>query len=225
LAFKKIKLFDLIKTGFRIFTIILVVFINGCNKEDNNANDPKILPEGDIILDVLFADAEEFKYIHPGYSAGVGSGAPWGFEHLGLDFITATNGAKVLAPAGGVVEEVNIYMNPRNNQWQVNVRVKYNEDFIYHILFEPRAPSEDEIALQRAAIPISVGQKVAEGELLGKILDLSHGDLSGGEAGIHFDLRKNEELVCPGNYFTLDALEEMLALLWAMYPQAKICYP
>ncbi len=155
LAFKKVKLFDLIKTGFRIFTIILVVFINGCNKEDNNANDPKTLPEGDIVLDVLFADAEEFKYIHPGYSAGVGSGAPWGFEHLGLDFITATNEAKVLAPAGGVIEEVNIYMNPRNNQWQVNVRVKYNEDFIYHILFEPRAPSEDEIALQRAAIPSS----------------------------------------------------------------------
>jgi len=229
--------------------IILSAFLNGCKDEPdpNDYNPPgkdtipveegtiptgqdtiliqKVTwPEEDIIMDVLFADVEEFKYIHPGYSEG-DSGVPWGFEHLGIDLITAINGAQVLAPADGLVEEVNIYMNPRNNQWQVNVRVVYNKKYIYHVLFEPRAPSEEEIALQFSAIPVSVGQKVTQGDLLGKILDLSHGDLSGGEAGIHFDLRENEVLVCPGYYFNEEALEKMLTLLWAMYPGAKICYP
>jgi len=234
-----------------IITFILSAFLNGCKDEsepnDNNPSEEDTMlveddtiptgqdtiptredtiawPEEDIILDVLFADAEEFKYIFPGYSEG-DSGVPWGFKHLGLDLITAINGAQVLAPAGGLVEEVNIYMNPRNNQWQVNVRVVYNKKYIYHVLFEPRAPSEEEIALQFAAIPVSVGQRVIQGDLLGKILDLSHGDLSGGEAGIHFDLRENEVLVCPGYYFNAEAHEKMLTLLWGMFPGAEICYP
>lgn len=202
---------------------ILAGIANGCRDAGIPDNDD--LPGNDILLDVLFADVTAFKYIHPGYSVGAESGAPWGFEHLGLDYLIAVSGADVLAPAGGIVEEVNIYMNPRNNQWQVNIKVVYSRNFIYHVLFEPRAPTEQEIAQQRAAIPVYVGQPVAQGDLLGKILDLSHGDLSGGEPGIHFDLRKDGTLVCPGDYFSPTALEETMPLLWAMYPEAQICYP
>jgi hypothetical protein len=43
--------------------------------------------------------AAEFKYVFPGYSAGAASGAPWGFEHQGIDFIAARSSARVLAPA------------------------------------------------------------------------------------------------------------------------------
>lgn len=220
----KIISYLLIRRNILIFIAFLFLFLhtrcsNDAKQEENN------LPEGDILLDVLFADAKEFKYIHPGYSEGAESAAPWGFEHKGLDLITSINGAQVIAPAIGVVDEISIYCNPRNNQWQVNMRILYNHEFKYHILFEPRAPSENEIIKQRNAISVSVGQNVKQGELLGKILDLSYGDLSGGEPGIHFDLWKFEEIVCPGNYMTPDAIDRTLELLWAMYPQAKICYP
>ncbi len=204
--------------------LLLQSLLPGC-KDDSTAESDDPMPEGDIVLDVLFADVQEFKYIFPGFACSDTSGAPWGFAHLGTDVIAAQSGARVLAPADGTVEEVNVYMNPRNNQWQVNVRVRYNSTFVYHVLFEPRAPSESENALQRSAIPISPGQKVHKGDLLGRQLDLSHGDLSAGEAGIHFDVWKGNDNICPQPYFTANALAQMMNLLHAKFPNASLCYP
>lgn len=178
-----------------------------------------------FFLGPLYTDTGEYKYVHPGYSVGEESGAPWSFGHLGLDMIIAPSGADVIAPAAGVVEVLDIYCNPRNNQWQVNLHIRSSSKFAYHILFEPRAPSESEVTLQREAIPLIIGQNVNQGELLGRMLDLSHGDRSGGEPGIHFDLWINGEVVCPEPYFEPDAHAGMLTLVQAMYPGAKLCYP
>jgi hypothetical protein len=231
------------RVGF--LAVLLVVLAAGCNlpiavdssekfpATDGSSEDYPTavgssdvsLPEEAFSLGLLYADTDEYKYVHPGYSIGEESGAPWGFEHLGLDLIIAQSGAGVIAPADGVVEELVIYCNPRNNQWQVHLQIRSGSKFAYHIMFEPRAPSESEVALQWDAIPLSIGQKVNQGDLLGRMLDLSHGDRSGGEPGIHFDLWMNDEVVCPEPYFEPDALAGMLALVQAMYPGAKLCYP
>jgi murein DD-endopeptidase MepM/ murein hydrolase activator NlpD len=183
-------------------------------------------PEGDIALSAPYADAAEFKYVFPGYSEGAASGAPWGFQHQGLDYILARNGARVLAPAGGSVEQVALYQNPNSHgQWQVNLRVRFSARFSYDIYFEPRAHSESAVADQRAAILVSDGQRINKGDLLGGILDLSHGDRSAGEPGIHFDLLKDDQNVCPQPYFDPAALAGTLTLLRAKFPGAKLCYP
>lgn len=179
----------------------------------------------DFSLAALYQDASQYKYIFPGYSMGTDSGAPWGFEHLGLDMLIATSGAAVLAPADGVVENLVTYCNPRNNQWQVNLLVRYNSSITYNILFEPRAPSESEVAQQWDALPLTIGQPVRQGDLLGAMLDLSHGDRSGGEPGLHFDLWIDGDIVCPEPYFQPQAHAGMLALVQAKFPGAKLCYP
>ncbi len=181
--------------------------------------------QSDIVLGAPYADAAEYKYVFPGYSTGGASGAPWGFEHEGLDFIIAGGGARVLAPAEGAVEQIELYQNPRNGQWQVNLRVRFNPRFAYDVLFEPRAPSQSVIADQRAAIPLLEGQRVTKGQLLGRILDLSRGDRSAGEPGIHFDVWRDESNVCPEPYFEPAARAGALALLHAAFPQARLCYP
>ncbi|MBN1894708.1 hypothetical protein JW906_09440 [bacterium] len=182
-------------------------------------------PAGDIILGVPYADRTEFKFIHPGYSASADSGAPWGFLHQGLDLIVAQDSARVIAPADGVVEEINIYQNEHNALWQVNLRVRYNEEFVYHLLYEPRARTREEDERQRAAIPLAVGQKVKQGDPFGVVYDFSPEDPASIGSTLHFDIWKGEENICPAPYFTAEAYAGMLALLRAMYPEGELCYP
>jgi hypothetical protein len=182
-------------------------------------------PAGDIILGVPYADMAEFKYIHPGYSASADSGAPWGFLHQGLDLIVAGDSAGVIAPADGVVEEIILYQNEHNALWQVNLRVRYNEEFVYHLLFEPRASTREEDERQRAAIPLAVGQKVRMGDSFGVVYDLAQGDPGSVGSTLHFDIWKGEKNICPAPYFTAEAHSDMLTLLRAMYPAAELCYP
>ncbi len=197
---------------------------SGC--DDAASNKPhEEQPEEDIILAAPFANSKEFKYIHPGFSVSADSGAPWRFAHLGMDLIAAKSGARVVAPARGVVDELKIYQNEHNGQWQVNLGVHFNSSFRYHILFEPRAHSQDEVEQQRSAIPLVLGQQLQQGEFIGTILDLSSGDLSAGEVTIHFDIWKGQKNICPAPYFTAEAYTGMLALVRAMYPGAELCYP
>jgi hypothetical protein len=199
-------------------------FSNTVTSSDQSLPEETV-PEEPFSLGPLYADLDEYKYIFPGYSIGQASGAPWGFEHLGLDMIIAHSGANVIAPAGGVVEALDIYCNPRNDQWQVNLHIRARTSILYNILFEPRAPSESEVAGQWEAIPLSIGQRVNRGDLLGRMLDLSHGDRSAGEPGIHFDVWVDDQVVCPEPYFEPDALAGMLVLVGRMFPGAKLCYP
>lgn len=216
-----------------VFMLSVMLLLSYCCCQNKNPSPPdqedeeipSEQPEGDIVLDVPFANISEFKYIHPGFSVSADSGAPWGFTHLGLDLILAGDSAHVIAPSSGTIEFADIYQNEHNFQWQVNLRVRFNEEFLYHLLFEPRAHTREEAEYQRAAMPLVVGQKVERGDFLGTIFDLSGGDMSGGGATVHFDIWKGEQNICPAPFFTPEAYESMVKLLHAMYPGAELCYP
>lgn len=204
--------------------ILLVLLTPGC-KEDSavTADDPAA--EGDIVLGVLWADLQEFKYINPGFSASDSTGAPWGIANEGIDLIASQNGARVLAPADGTVEEVRTMLNPKNNQWHVIVRVRFNRTFVYYILFQPRTSSQTDVAAQRSAITVTENQKVRTGDILGRVLNLSQGNPTAGEVGIHLEVWKGERNSCPQPYFATEALAKILDLLHALHPQAQLCYP
>jgi murein DD-endopeptidase MepM/ murein hydrolase activator NlpD len=178
----------------------------------------------DISLSYLFDNAGDYKYIFPAYSADDQSGAPWGFRHQGLDLITATS-ARVLTPANGLVQQVEVYLNPVNNLWQVNIHIKYDDHYSYNLMFEPRAAKSEQIALQRAAILVEENDRVTEGDTLGTILNLSSEESGFGDVTVHFDLWMDGQNVCPEPYFKPEVLTTMLALLNAKYPDGQLCYP
>jgi murein DD-endopeptidase MepM/ murein hydrolase activator NlpD len=178
----------------------------------------------DFSLSALFADAAEFKYIHPAYSADDRSDAPWGFKHQGLDLITATSGT-ILAPADGRIEQVQEYFNPVNNLWQVNLHIRYDDRFSYNLFFEPRAATAERNAAQRAAIPVAEGSRVAAGDTIGTVLNLSSEESGFGDVTVHFDLWVEGRNVCPEPYFKPEVRAAMLALLHAKFPEARLCYP
>ncbi|MBN1780767.1 hypothetical protein JW948_06555 [bacterium] len=216
---------------WKILWIAAAVFLllPACRKDSPAAqpDEEEALPEADttFVLSESWVDISEFRYIHPGFSVSADSGAPWGFAHLGLDLILAGDSAHVIAPSGGTVEFADIYQNEHNLQWQVNLRVRFDGEFIYHMLFEPRAHTREEAEFQRAAMPLTVGQRVKRGDFLGMIYDLSGGDMSSGGATVHFDIWKGDQNICPAPYMTSEAYEGMLFLIRSMYPDADLCYP
>ena len=196
----------------------------GCEDPSADIPDEREWPEGNIVLGPPCAERSEFKFIHPGFAASATSGAPWGFAHLGMDLIVAGGSPRVLAPSDGRVEEIYIYQNEHNGEWQVNLRIRYNLNFVYHLLFEPRAHSREEVESQFNAVPLTVGQHVKQGDPIGVILDLSGGVHTNGEATVHFDIWQGETNICPAPYFTSAAQTSMLALVRAKYPGAELCY-
>lgn len=194
-------------------------------QKDENVDAWKSQQQEEFSLSYLFTDAGEYKYIHPGYSADDQSGSPWGFKHQGLDLIAAKSGAWVLAPADGEVQQLVLYLNPVNDQWQVNLHIKYDDRFSYNLFFEPRAHSAERIALQRAAIRVAENDRVTAGDTLGAILNLSSEETGFGDVTVHFDLWVDGQNVCPEPYFKPQVLTAMLSLLHAKYPDGKLCYP
>jgi hypothetical protein len=82
--------------------IFLITLLLAACKHGSTVSDEYVLPEGDISLDSPFADAEDFKCIHPGFAKSDTTGAPWGFAHKGLDLILARSGARAVAPSDRV---------------------------------------------------------------------------------------------------------------------------
>ena len=193
-------------------------------RDDARQNKPETMQE-DFSLSCLFTDAGEYKYIHPAYSADEKSGSPWGFKHQGVDLIAAKSGACVLVPADGLVQEVVQYLNPINNQWQVNLHIRYDDRFSYNLFFEPRAHTAEQCALQRAAVLAAENDRVTAGDTLGAILNLSSEETGFGDVTVHFDLWVDGQNVCPEPYFKPEALTAMLSLLYAKYPGGQLCYP
>ncbi len=210
------------------FFLLGIFLAAGCIRKKGiiDENDvPEDVEEEEFSLSYLFADAGEYKYIHPAYSADTESGAPWGFKHQGLDLIAAKSGACVLVPADGLVYELVEYLNPVNNQWQVNLHIKYDDRISYNLLFEPRAHTAEQNAIQRAAILVAANDRVTAGDTLGTILNLSSEETGFGDVTVHFDLWVDGQNICPEPYFKPEVLTAILSLLHAKYPDGQLCYP
>jgi hypothetical protein len=231
----RISRLDLLPRSTLPILFIGVFIAAGCTGDKKTINETD-LPEGewessgeyaqgaDFSLSTLFTDAGQYKCIYPTYSADDTSGAPWGFKHQGLDLITAGS-ALVLVPADGLVQQVTEYLNPVNNQWQVNLHIKYDDRISYNLFFEPRAATAEQNALQRDAILTAENQYVTAGDTLGTILNLSSETTGFGDVTVHFDLWVDGQNVCPEPYFKPEVIAAMLALLHAMYPDGQLCYP
>lgn len=113
--------------------------------------------------------------------------------HDGLDFTPNQNLAVMHAAAPGVVTNVDPYFNPGNGYWQVNVAVDYLHDHTHGLnyAFEPMGDSTADRDAQLAEIDVVVGQAVALGDVIGRLV------VVGAHAHLHFGLFEDHSQVCP----------------------------
>ncbi len=163
-----------------------------------------------------YTNVSEMAPINEAYDE-VGN-SPWGFTHNGVDFFAIGGQATFQAVCPGEIVQVNLWLNPGNSRWQVNVTIRYNNRFSVEYAFEPTPADQAGGQAQLAAINVAEGQTVAAGDTLGVLIA---GD---NRSHVDFSLRDNNNFICPEPHFTAAATIEILGLVRQQWPGASICY-
>ena len=110
-----------------------------------------------------------------------------------------------------------MFLNSGNGLYQVNVRIDCNATEGVGYAFEPASNQLSDGNLQLSQIAVSVGQNVAQGDLVGTLLEVASG------AHVHFDYT-NTGRPLPEDVFTPTARTSVLTLLHVVWPHARMCH-
>ncbi len=137
-----------------------------------------------------------------------------GFLHNGIDF-GINDTATIIASCNMTCNDKNLFYNELGGHWQAGASFTINEDYELFVAFESFAENETFGNIQLDAIIVEIGQVVTQGELIGNLLYHRAG------AHIHFMLQKNNEPVCPYQYFSADA-KSIFDNLWVQIGTSSI---
>jgi hypothetical protein len=147
---------------------------------------------------------------------------PWGVEHTGIDFMPNRNLVPFQAVCSGSVDYIELWQLPTTSNWQVHVRLKYNDAYSVLYAFEPMSTDRSDGETQLANILVSEGQTVSQGDIIGHLYDpvgLGHG------AHVDFGLLNEDwDRICPEPYFTSEARDSILSLIHEAHPGWNMCY-
>jgi len=148
--------------------------------------------------------------------------APWGAEHLGIDFMPNRNFVPFQAVCSGSVDYIELWQLPTTSHWLVHVRLKYNDAYSVLYAFEPMSADKSDGETQLDNIVVSEGQTVSQGDIIGYLYDpvgLGHG------AHVDFGLLNEDwDRICPEPYFTSEARDSILSLIHEAHPSWDMCY-
>lgn len=199
-----------------LLLLLVLIILLALWATSNNTN----WPSEPITLLTPYVNQADIDAINEAYSES--TACPWGFVHDGVDFFPPLGSlCEFQAVSDGVVQDVNLWVNPGNSFWQVNVSIKYNNSFSVEYGFEPMSSSESDGQTQLANILVVAGDAVVAGQVIGRL----HAAMNG--AHVHFSLRENNQSACPEPYFTPDAQASIMALLQNTYPSEpnlQMCY-
>jgi hypothetical protein len=178
----------------------------------------------DVVLVTPYKYEADVASINQAYSED--ECCPWGFGHLGIDFLTSGDPKPFQAVCSGNVERIDKYDNPGNGYWQVNVSILCDEP-TYWIGYAFEIWSDQELdannQMDNILSYIQEGQSVLQGQTIGDLHSLGDG------AHVHFGFRKNGVDTCPEPYLDSAARASILSILRdstrpAFYPDARMCY-
>lgn len=204
------------------FLVSLGFILSGCpcDREDGDPTSPGSgTSTGDTSRPILvtpYLFQSEMATINEAYSET--PSCPWGFVHKGIDFFPTGDLATFRAAAAGTIARLEKFYNSGNGLWQVNLDLRINAKYRLGYAFEPFSTLEAHADTQMMNLAVSVGQTVAQGQALGKLL------ARGGGAHVHFGLYRDNADVCPESYFTPEAKDSILSLLHRIFPGAFLCY-
>ncbi|HUT82591.1 MAG TPA: hypothetical protein VMZ29_15450 [Candidatus Bathyarchaeia archaeon] len=125
---------------------------------------------------------------------------PWGGFHNGIDFGCNTS-VNILAPCNVRVVGIRTWMYSTDppDRWQTSVQFITTWGYELSIAFESWALNETFADIQQEAVPLSLNQKISQGEVLGQLLYHGNG------CHIHFMIRHNGVDICPYQLFSATA--------------------
>ena len=139
--------------------------------------------------------------------------------HDGLDFTPTENLVPFQASAPGEVHDVDAFLNTGNGFYQVNVMVSCSADDRHGLIyaFEPMTSSEADRDLQLANIDVQVGQVLAPGDVIGRLVQ--------GQtyAHVHFGIWQNWQQTCPEPFLSYPVNTELRNLIQRDNPTWEIC--
>lgn len=144
--------------------------------------------------------------------------SPWGFKHLGIDFMASNDLQEFVAATDGIISNLNLTQNEKTGNWQAGLCIE-RDPFMVCYAFEPFSKSDVIGKKQLSEISVSNGQKIKQGEVIGRLV-------YGGD-GAHVDfgiLSAEGNRVCPEPYFSEDAKDSIIRIVKKSHPTWKMCY-
>ena len=163
-----------------------------------------------------FINKSDLTAWNEGYSES--DSCPWGFTHNGLDFFF-NDSAPVLAMAPGQVFTIDFVDTGASvNRYHIRINIRFSREIVLNYGFEPWTNNENDARKQLEQLQINVGDWVNIGD---KIADFVAYNES---AHIHFDIKLNDNQVCPKDYFSDDAYNKTMDLIHFYNPSWEMCY-
>jgi hypothetical protein len=207
----------MIKRWTLLFILFGLLISPSCSLiEDVVENGQNDWPLEDIVMITPFVNAADISSINEAYSTH--NNCPWGFEHRALDFMISHDHIPFQAVCNGVITGIEKFLNTGNGFWQVNVQLKYNETFSVNYAFEPFSSSESDGTIQLNNIQFAEGDHVQQGDIIGYLRYVNPG------AHVDFHLSENGQSICPENFFTPAAVQQIYTILHQTFPGASMCY-
>jgi len=122
----------------------------------------------------------------------------WGrvdYFHPGFDF-RVNETTSIVAPCNAYVSFIQRNWHQEGGDYQTNVNLWLNKQWELCLVFESGVKNATAGALQSDAVPVILGQYIAQNQSVGNLL--VHGPLS----QVHFGIWSYGEWVCPHDYFT-----------------------
>ena len=169
-----------------------------------------------------FVDSADIKSVTP-FSAG--SNSPWGWAHLGVDFMPASNNRPFRAVASGVVENIRLTSIAYTvisdiPVWQVSVTIKHDDIYSFTYAFETFSSNPEDGQAQLNMISVTKGQAVEQGQIIG----YSYMPDPTKQVTLDFTFSKDQQLICPESYFSAEAQASILNLIHKDQPTWVFCF-
>ena len=140
----------------------------------------------------------------------------WNEFHNGLDFCFNSS-VEILSPCDGYIIGIELKYNEDGGHWQTNLNIMMNLLWSAEIVFESIVKTETLGKKQFDSIKVKWGQRVSAGDLLGILL------FEGEIPHIHFSLNYGNNRVCPYQYFTDSAQNQLDAQLKGINFTDPVC--
>ncbi|MBI4009783.1 MAG: hypothetical protein HY361_01115 [Candidatus Aenigmarchaeota archaeon] len=144
--------------------------------------------------------------------------SPWGFKHLGIDFMTSSDLVYFQAVTDGTITNLKTSKENEQQGWHTGLCIDHSPYLICYN-FETFSSDQADGDRQKASIWVENGRHVKQGDIIGQLVY--------GGNGAHVDLgviHLGKERSCPEPYFTEDAKTSILRLIHKDHPTWKLCY-
>ncbi len=170
----------------------------------------------DLKMVTPYVNESDISSINEAFSSS--DNAPWGFKHMGIDFMTSSDLVYFQAVADGTITNLKTSKENEQQGWHTELCIDHRPYLVCYN-FETLSSDQADGDRQKESIWVSNGKHVKQGDIIGQLVY--------GGNGAHVDLgviQPSKGRYCPEQYFTDDAKASILRLIHKDHPTWSMCY-